>query len=152
MTTQDLPPAVARYADEADLGRLVSTLTPPRASARRTLVVGAIVVAGVVGFASTRNPDAWWAVAGLVVLGLLGLGFVIVGIVELLPGPGRVFLFERGMIRVGADGTIETVPRSPGAQHAAPTPIRDRAISRSTPSGPPRHAAPRRAAYGRPQR
>lgn len=124
MTSATLTPMLSQRAHEADLGSFVSTLTPSRGSALRTLAVGLALGASVSTLVLTRHPSAWWAVTGLVILGLVGLGFLLVGVVEILPGPGRVLLFERGMLHCGPDGSLDVVRYG-----SDPDPVRPRSAS-----------------------
>ncbi len=104
-----LPHHLAQRAEAAHLGRYLGSLTPPWARSLRTVVVG-ITVAGFVLIAwVTVRHDSWLLTVALVIVGAAAIAAVGVGVVELLPGPGRMLLFEKGFIHVHPDGEVDAL-------------------------------------------
>ncbi len=89
------------------LGRRAASLTPGVGSSLRTVALGAVLLAGPVVGAVTL-PDRTVAVTVLfVVVGAIGLCLLLAGLVELLPGPGRVQFHEHGFVHVRRTGEVD---------------------------------------------
>lgn len=104
-----LAPDLAARAEREVLGAYLGPLTPPRAAALRTAVVGAAVTVAAGALLTLLAGRPWWALLGLGFLVLTGVILLAVGLVELHPGPGRVHLFEGGLLHEHPDGSLEVV-------------------------------------------
>ncbi len=104
--SEPLSPELQRQAEEARLGRYVGSLTPPRAQSLRTLTIGA-GVGLVTTLAWVGIRERTWLVAVVLLLGAAtALGSIVIAVVELMPGPGRLLLFEHGFLHVVPGGDI----------------------------------------------
>ncbi|WP_411285788.1 hypothetical protein, partial [Lapillicoccus sp.] len=84
----------------AQLGRRAANLTPGVGSSLRTVALAAVLLAGPLVGAVTL-PDRTGAATVLFgVVGAIGLCLLLAGVVELLPGPGRVQFHEHGFVHV----------------------------------------------------
>lgn len=117
----DAPPpsAIEAQASHAGLGRYIGRLTPCRSVSVCAAVLGATASAVGVVAASTRRDLPWPIVLLFVFLGLGGLLLLLVGLIELAPGPGQLYLFEAGFVHASKEGEIEVVPYGSTAEHAA---------------------------------
>jgi len=92
------------------LGRYVGSLNPDRVASVRTLALGVVLlVVALVLF--VRYPDLGWpvrAIGGFV--GVVGLVSALFGGIELLPGPGQLYLFEHGFVHRRRDGQADALP------------------------------------------
>lgn len=104
-----LAPDLAARAEREALGAYLGPLTPPRAAALRTVVLGAAVTVAAGALLTRLSGRPWWALLGLGLLLLTGVILLAVGLVELHPGPGRVHLFEGGLLHEHPDGSLEVV-------------------------------------------
>ena len=124
------------------LGRRAASLTPGVGSSLRTVALGAVLLAGPVVGAVTLPDRTVAATALFLVVGAIGLCLLLAGVVELLPGPGRVQFHEHGFVHVRRTGEVEA------HLHGEAEPVSLSPRRARTPTGPaaPRPAAPRPAA------
>ena len=94
----------------AQVGRRAANLTPGVGSSLRTVALAAVLLAGPLVGAVTL-PDRTGAATVLFgVVGAIGLCLLLAGVVELLPGPGRVQFHEHGFVHVRRTGTADMHP------------------------------------------
>ena len=89
------------------LGRRAASLTPGVGSSLRTVAIAAVLLAGAVVGAVTFPERTVAATVLFLVVGAIGLCLLLAGVVELLPGPGRVQFHEHGFVHVRRTGEVD---------------------------------------------
>lgn len=127
------------------LGRRAASLTPGVGSSLRTVALAAVLLAGAVVGTRALPERPVTATVLFVIVGAIGLCLLLAGVVELLPGPGRVQFHEHGFVHVRRTGEADAHLYGK-AEPVSLSPQCARALT--GPAAPRRPAAPRPAVPG----
>ena len=126
----------------AQLGRRAASLTPGVGSSLRTVALAAVLLAGAVVGTLALPERPVTATVLFVIVGAIGLCLLLAGVVELLPGPGRVQFHEHGFVHVRRTGEADAHLYG----KAEPVSLSPQCARTLTGPAAPRPAAPRPAA------